>query len=132
MVPASYRGYNSYSANDNESREAGSIEMKYPDFLQQDDDGYIHVAQHRIGIEDIVFCYNDGFSAEMLLAEFPTLSLALIHKALGFYLENRAEIDAYVAASDRACEEQRLAASKGPTLEELRNRLQSLYPTPLG
>jgi uncharacterized protein (DUF433 family) len=104
--------------------------MKLPDFLQQDDDGYIHVAQHRIGIEDVVYCYNDGYSAEMLFAEFPTLSLALIHKLLGFYLENRSEIDAYVAASVRACDEQRAATPTGPTLEELRHRLRLLRPTP--
>ena len=105
--------------------------MIFPDFLKKDDDGYIHVADHRIGIEDIVFCYNDGFSPEMILAEYPTLSLALIHKVLGFYLDNRAEIDAYVAASGRACDEHRMAGSKGPTLQELRSRLQSLHPTPL-
>jgi uncharacterized protein (DUF433 family) len=104
--------------------------MKLPDYLQQDDDGYIHFTQHRIGIEDIVLCYNDGFSAEMLLAEFPTLTLALIHKMLGFYLDNRAEVDAYVASSVRACDEQRSAAPKGPTLDALRNRLETLHPTP--
>jgi uncharacterized protein (DUF433 family) len=103
--------------------------MKIPDFLQQDLDGYIHVAEHRIGIEDIVLCYNDGFSAEMLLAQYPTLTLALIYKVLGFYLENREEIDTYVSDSVRVCEEQRSTAPKGPTLDELRNRLKSLHPT---
>jgi uncharacterized protein (DUF433 family) len=102
--------------------------MNFPDFLKQDDDGYIHVDEHRIGIEDIVLCYNDGCSAEMLLARYPTLTLALIYKVLGFYLENREEIDAYVSDSVRACEEQRSAAPKGPTLNESRERLESLHP----
>jgi len=104
--------------------------MKLPDFLQQDRDGYIHVAGHRIGIEDIVFCYNDDLSPEMLAAQYPTLTLALIHKALGFYLENRKEIDAYVSDSVRACEEQRSAAPTGPTLDEMRDRLKFLHTNP--
>ena len=47
--------------------------MILPDFLTQDDCGDIRLTGHRIGIEDIVFFYNEGYSAEMLLAEFPTL-----------------------------------------------------------
>ena len=121
--------YNCWSAFANESLNCGSIAMNLPDFLQQDRYGYIHVAEHRIGIDDIVLCYNDGFSAEMLVAQYPTLTLALIHKVLGFYLENREAIDAYVSDSVRACEEQRSAAPKGPTLNELRDRLKSLHPT---
>jgi len=99
--------------------------MHLPEFLQQDTDGWIHLAGHRIGLEDVVYHYNDGCSPEMLLAEFPTLSLALIHKLLGFYLENRAEVDAYVAASDQDVARQRAAAPASPDLAELRARLTS-------
>ena len=71
--------------------------MDLPDFLAQDTDGFLHLRGHRIGIQHVVHFYDEGYSAEMLAEEFPTLSLALIHKTIGFYLENRADIDACIA-----------------------------------
>src|SRR5262245_32604764 len=64
--------------------------MTLPDFLSQDADGYIHVTGHRIGLQDVVYYYNEGHSPETLLEAFPTLSLALIHKIIAFYLEHSA------------------------------------------
>jgi uncharacterized protein (DUF433 family) len=99
--------------------------MTLPDFLTQDPDGYIHVTGHRIGLQDLVYYYNQGFSPEMLQEAFPTLSLAVIHKVLGFYLEQQAEADAYVAGCEAEMERQRAAAPRGPDLTELRRRLKA-------
>jgi hypothetical protein len=60
--------------------------------------------------------------------EFPTLSLALIHKTIAFYLENRAETDAYVARCRDEIEGHAAAAPRGPGLVELRRRLASVGP----
>jgi uncharacterized protein (DUF433 family) len=101
--------------------------MQLPEFLQQDSDRWIHISGHRIGLEDVVYHYNEGCSPEMLLAEFPTLSLALIHKLLGFYLDNRSEVDAYVTACEEDIERERATHPRGPDLAELRARLQSMH-----
>ena len=85
--------------------------MTLRDFLTQDPDGYLHLTGHRIGLQDIVFYYREGYSPEMLLAEFPTLNLSLIHKVLGFYLESQGEVDAYVARCDAEVEQQRAVSS---------------------
>ncbi|HUG93934.1 MAG TPA: DUF433 domain-containing protein [Planctomycetaceae bacterium] len=94
-----------------------------PDYLTQDDDGYIHVTGHRIGLHDLVYYYNEGCSPEALLEAFPTLSLALVHKVIAFYLENAADVDAYVAECETEMERQRAGAVRGPDLAELRRRL---------
>lgn len=70
--------------------------MVLPDFLERDDHGGIRLVGHRIWLYHVLWDYNDGYSAEMLLEQFPTLSMALIHKVLGFYWENKAEVDAYL------------------------------------
>src|SRR5947209_697623 len=70
----------------------GGCGMNLPDFLTEDAYGHIHVTGHRIGLNDVVYFYNDGQSPEMLHEQFPTLSLALIHKVIAFYLENQAEV----------------------------------------
>ena len=103
--------------------------MTLPEFITRDPDGFLHLTGHRIGLQDIVYFYGEGYSPEMLLAEFPTLNLSLIHKVLGFYLESQAEIDAEVARCDAEVEQQRATALAGPSRTELRRRLQSL-PAP--
>ena len=100
--------------------------MTLPDFMTQDPDGYLHPTGHRIGLRDIVFYYREGYSPEMLLAEFPTLNLSLIHKVLGFYLESPSEFDADMARCDAEVEQQRATAIAGPSRTELRRRLQSM------
>ena len=97
--------------------------MILPEFLTQDADGSIHVTDHRIGLQDLVYYYNEGYSPEALLEAFPTLSLALIHKVIAFYLESKAEVDAYVATCEAEMERQRAVAPRGPDIAELRRRL---------
>jgi hypothetical protein len=41
--------------------------------------------------------YNRGCTAEMLLCQFPTLDPSSIHKAIVSYLDNRADVDRYIA-----------------------------------
>ena len=103
--------------------------MNLPSFLQQDTDGFIHVTGHRIGLQHLVHYYNEGFSPEMLACEYPSLSLAEIHKVLAFYLENRMDVDRYIADRQDEIEEQRRSATAGPALAELRQRLQATRRT---
>jgi uncharacterized protein (DUF433 family) len=100
--------------------------MNLPDFLTQSEDGSIRLTGHRIDLWDVVVFYNEGYSAEMLAGQFPTLPLPVIHKAIAFYLENQSEVDAYVHQCEGEVEGQRAAAKKGPSLAELRQRLDAL------
>src|SRR5262245_44761224 len=97
--------------------------MTFPEFLTQDVGGYVHVVGHRVGLQDLVYYYNEGYSPEALLEAFPTLSLALIHKVIAFYLEHSADVDAYVATCEAEIELQRAALPPGPDVAELRRRL---------
>src|SRR5438128_1106897 len=101
--------------------------MNLPDFLAQDKYGYIHLAGHRIGLRHVVDLYNERYSREMLLDDFPTLPLVLIQKVIAFYVANKADVDAYVAREKAEIEKQRAQASQGPDLAELRRRYESLH-----
>lgn len=98
--------------------------MNLPDFLTQDEYGAIRLTDHRIELAHLIHYYNEGYSPEMLLCEFPTLSLPLIHKTIAFYLENQAEADAYAAHWQAEIDRQRAAAKQGPGMAELRQRLE--------
>ena len=100
--------------------------MNLPDFLTEWPYGEIVLTGHRIGLYHVVNYYNEGYSPEMLVGQFPTLSLAHVHKVIAFYLENRAEVDAYVARV-RAELEQQAATRKHVNLTELRERMAQLH-----
>jgi uncharacterized protein (DUF433 family) len=99
--------------------------MTLPDFISQDTDGYIRLTGHRIGLQDIAYYFNEGYSPEMLSEQFPTLPMYLIYKTIGFYLENQGEVDAYLEQCYAEIDRQRATAKKGPDLAELRRRLEA-------
>jgi uncharacterized protein (DUF433 family) len=71
--------------------------MQLPEFLTLRPDGDIVLTGHRIGLHDVIEHYNEGYSPEMLTEQFPSLPLALVHKVIAFYLEDKAKVDEYVA-----------------------------------
>jgi len=103
--------------------------MQLPEFLTEQPGGSIRLNGHRIALEHVVYFYNQGWSAEMILGQFPSLPLALIHKVIAFYLEHQDEVDAYVTACQSEVERQRSEAPASPDLAELRRRASRLAST---
>ena len=101
--------------------------MTLPDYLETDDGGFIHMTGHRIGLHNLVRMYADGSSPEMIAAHYPSLPLALIHRVIAFYLENQADVDAYVAAHGQEIDRQIAAGQKAPSIVELRQRLERMH-----
>ena len=97
--------------------------MDLPDFLIRDADGFVRISGHRIGVEHIAFHYREGYSPEMLIEQYPTLSLPLIHKVIAFYLEHREAVDEMIDQTHVTIERQRAASPPVPTLADLRKRL---------
>lgn len=65
----------------------------YFDFLEPD---VIRVKGHRIGIEDVIEMYHEGYSAEQVALHYPTLTLEEIYATLTYYLHNKPDVDAYL------------------------------------
>jgi uncharacterized protein (DUF433 family) len=97
--------------------------MNLPDFLIQDRYGYVHLAGHRIGLRHVVELYQEDYTPERICAHFPSLSLALVHKVIGFYLENQAEVDAAISQSRAEIERLAAAPGQGPDHQELNRRM---------
>jgi uncharacterized protein (DUF433 family) len=100
--------------------------MVLPDYLSQDDHGSIRLTGHRVGLAHLLHYYKEGYSAEMLWNEYPTIPLATIHKVIAFYLDNQTEVDAYLAQAKDELDRQRSQPAFGPTLTKMRQRLDSL------
>ena len=105
--------------------------MTLPDFLIHQPDDEIVLAGHRITIVNILDYYEEGYSAEMLAARFPSVPLALIHKVIAFYLENRDQLDQYLAKYRSDLAAARAKGRKTPSAAELRARLDVMSRTPV-
>ena len=96
-----------------------------PEFLSPSSDGEILLRGHRIGLEHIVWRYNEGDSPEMLVCRYPTLPLALVHRVIAYYLDHRGDVDAY-AIRCRSELDQQAASGQQLDLATLRERLHDL------
>ncbi|MDZ7962383.1 MAG: DUF433 domain-containing protein [Aulosira sp. DedQUE10] len=60
------------------------------------------IAGTRISLDSIVYAFQKGLSPESIVQSFPLLILEQVYGAIAFYLANRSEIDAYLAAEEAA------------------------------
>jgi len=95
-----------------------------PPSLHWHPDGEIRLVGHRIGLYHFVYYYNQGFTAEMIICQFPTLELASIHKVIAFYLDNREEVDRYVAQYQADLDDLRGTGPHAPSVARLRKRFE--------
>ncbi|MEB3883367.1 DUF433 domain-containing protein [Lyngbya sp. CCY1209] len=115
--------------------------MQLEDYLEFIDPDEIRLKGHRIGIEDIIKYYLDGYTPEQILQELPTLNLEKIYAAIAYYLHNRFLLDAYLLRLWKRREQhyqefvnhpsplrQRLKAAKQQRQEEKLNNESSVSP----
>jgi uncharacterized protein (DUF433 family) len=96
-----------------------------PPCLHWHPDGEIRLVGHRIGLYHFVYYYNQGFTAEMILCQFPTLELATIHKVIAFYLDHREEVDRYATEYQAELDVLRSSGAHAPSVADVRKRLET-------
>ncbi|MBI3979848.1 MAG: DUF433 domain-containing protein [Chloroflexi bacterium] len=92
------------------------------DYLEFVEPDVIRIRGHRIGLEHIVAYYREGYTAEEIAREFPTLSLEQVYAALTYYLAHQAAVDAALARQYQQDERayQQWAAAPSPVIQRLR------------
>ncbi|NEP58403.1 MAG: DUF433 domain-containing protein [Symploca sp. SIO2G7] len=92
---------------------------EYFDFLSPND---IRIKGHRIGIDDVLEYFLEGYTPEEIAANLPTLSLEKIYATITYYLHNRAEIDAYLLRLKQWQQQRYQEWAKHPSTVALRIR----------
>ena len=69
--------------------------------LRIDESGVVRVCGSRIPLDTIVNYFNMGEMPEGIILAFPTLQLADVYAIVAYYLQHRAEVDAYVEQNRR-------------------------------
>ena len=90
----------------------------YFDFIAPDD---IRIKGHRIGMDQLVEYYRQGYSPEQIAQEFPGLSLEKIYATITYYLHNKVEVEALIERLRTWQEEryQRWLAQPSPVVQRL-------------
>lgn len=92
----------------------------YFEFLSPDD---IRIKGHRIGIDNVIDYYLQGYTPEQIREHFPTLSLEQIYATITYYLHNKDEIDAYIERLNAWREQhyqESLASEPAPVVKRIR------------
>jgi uncharacterized protein (DUF433 family) len=80
-------------------------EAMHKEYVTKVEDSF-RVTGTRVSLDSLVHLFREGLSAESMVESFPSLTLEQVHGALAFYLAHQKEVDAYLAAGEKAQEKQ--------------------------
>jgi uncharacterized protein (DUF433 family) len=83
--------------------------------LRRDEHGVIRVGDTRVTLETVIADFHKGSSAEEIVHHYPVLDLSDVYVIIGYYLQNKDEVETYLR-------QQRELA------EQVRNEFEALYP----
>src|SRR5688500_4429640 len=87
-------------------------------------DGAARIGKTRVNLETVIAAFHRGDSPEQIVDSFDVLSLAEVYSVIGYYLNHREEVDAYIAQRDHEAEKlRREIEAKQPDTFSLRARL---------
>lgn len=100
--------------------------MMLEDFLDFIGPEEIRLRGHRIGIEDLLAYYKNGFSPEQIADIYTGVDLEQVYATITYYLHSQAEVDAYLERQrDRGEQEYQVwAAQPSPPIARLRRLLE--------
>lgn len=64
--------------------------------LRMDEGDVIRVGRTRVTLQAVVADFHRGASPEEIAHHYPALNLSEVYLVIGYYLQNRHEVDAYV------------------------------------
>lgn len=64
--------------------------------LRRDKDGVLRVGKTRVTLDTIVAAFTEGATAEEIAYQYPSVPLADIYSVIGYYLNQKKSIDAYL------------------------------------
>jgi uncharacterized protein (DUF433 family) len=70
-----------------------------------DEAGVLRVTGTRVSLDSVIYAFDEGATPEEIAQAFPTLDLAAIYSIIGYYLQNRAEVEEYLEQREAQREE---------------------------
>ncbi len=91
-------------------------------YLEFQDADRIRIRGHRLGIENVLTYYLEGYSPDEIAQEFPGLELETVYVTITYYLANQTELNAYLTRWRKRNEQayQEWVSHPSPLIERLR------------
>lgn len=82
-----------------------SLEVEIPPVpLQADERGVMRVGKTRVRLDTVITAWKHGDSPEQIVENFDALDLADVYAVISYYLNHRAEVEAYLEQNRREAE----------------------------
>ena len=91
--------------------------------LETTADGVIRVRGTRVTLDTVWAAFNEGATAEEIVQQYPTISLADAYQTIGYCLRHPAEVELYLSKRAEAAEVVRTANESRWRPEGIRARL---------
>jgi uncharacterized protein (DUF433 family) len=91
--------------------------------LRIDEGEVIRVGKTRVTLQAVIADFHRGASPEEIAHHYPALNLPDVYLVVGYYLQNRVEVDAYVRRQRRLADEARGVYEANHPNDPLRERL---------
>jgi len=70
---------------------------KLPKPVHLNSEGTLRVGKTRVSLDSVVYAFNRGEDAAEIQRNFDALTLAEVYAAIAYYLNNRSQVDKYLA-----------------------------------
>lgn len=91
--------------------------------LTADANGILRVDKTRVTLDTVITAFLEGCTAEEIVDQYPSLQLASVYLLIGYYLNHRDEVDAYLLERQQRAVEVRQQAEKRFNPNGIRDRL---------
>ena len=91
--------------------------------LRTDEGDVIRIGNSRVTLESVIADFHRGASPEEIAHHYSALSLSDVYLVVGYYLQNRAEVDAYVQRQRQLADEAQREYKADYPDDPLRKRL---------
>ncbi len=96
--------------------------------LTKTKEGVIRIADTRVSIDSVIMAFKRGAEPETIQRSYDRLTLAQVYSVISYYLNNRDELDEYLAQREKEFVENREANKARFGHHGLREKLLSRRP----
>lgn len=75
--------------------------------IETNADGVIRVGGTRVTLDTVVAAFDAGATAEEIVQQYPSLTLADVYSVIGYYLRHQSDVRAYVAERQKRAAQSR-------------------------
>ncbi len=94
-----------------------------------DRDGVIRVGGTRVRLATVILAFNEGCTPEDIVSQYPALRLADVYAVIAYYLNDRVEIDDYIAQRTKIASTLRQEIEATSDYQQFRERLLERHRT---